>query len=132
MRIGQIAKETGVSRDTIRLYEKMGLLKNVSRPNEYNNYKEYGEGCVDRVKLILLMKGLGFTLNECGEVLEMLDAGTLDADSQKDLVRKKLEAIDRKITELTRARKTLSEVLGQACPQEKAEKARSQGIESKK
>jgi DNA-binding transcriptional MerR regulator len=65
MKIGEIAAKTGVSRDTVRLYEKLGLLGEVSRPYEHNNYKEYGVENVYRIGMIKEMQRIGLKLKEC-------------------------------------------------------------------
>jgi len=70
MKIGEIAAKTGVSRDTIRLYDKLGLLGNVSRPFEFNNYKVYGDENIYRVKMVKEMQKIGLTLKECKGIIE--------------------------------------------------------------
>lgn len=68
MRIGEISNRSGVSRDTIRYYEKLGLLTIESRDRE-NNYKHYGRQAVDRLTQIQRLKDVGFTLNEIRQLL---------------------------------------------------------------
>ena len=63
MKIGELAAKTGLTRDTIRFYEQRGLLVDISRPYEYNNYKDYGEANVYRLQMIQEGKQFGFTLN---------------------------------------------------------------------
>lgn len=115
MRIGKLAEKAGVSRDTIRLYERMGLIKKVTRPYEYNNYKEYDEENVERIKLILVMKQFGMTLRECGEVLDNIESDKFDMDYQSAFVTQKLKEIDEKIKELKSLKKILKKYVDVYC-----------------
>ncbi|WP_196888930.1 MerR family transcriptional regulator [Aureivirga sp. CE67] len=99
MKVGELAKKTGVTRDTIRLYEKMGLVKNVSQPYEYNNYKEYGDENVERVKLVLKMKKHGLKLQECKEIIDNIESNE-DPDFHHKFLKQKIEELDQKIKEL--------------------------------
>lgn len=117
MKIGQLATQTGVSRDTIRLYEQMGLLKNITRPYEYNNYKEYGDSNLERIQFILMMKKLGLTLKECKMVIEVIESGEFDQSFQNNFVKEKMKVIDEKIKELTTIRNLFAEHLNKACSQ---------------
>lgn len=111
MRIGEISNETGVSRDTVRLYERMGLLEKVTRPHEWNNYKEYDQENVKRIKLILSLKSFGFTLKECKEVLSLMDGDTIDEEIRAKLIYGKIDEIERKIEELSSTKQLLLLVL---------------------
>ncbi len=113
MRIGQIAIKTGVSRDTVRLYERMGLLQKVTRPNQWNNYKDYDAENVQRINLIKSLKTFGFKLKECGEVLSLMEGETIDEAIRKKLITNKIDEIEKKITELNATRKLLLEILNQ-------------------
>lgn len=64
MLIGELSKRTGFSHDTIRFYEKKGLIDVNKRERRDNNYKEYSEAVYMRLMLIKTVKALGFTLNE--------------------------------------------------------------------
>ena len=115
MRIGLIAEKTGVSRDTIRLYENMGLLTGITRPHKYNNYKEYAEENIERIQLIIMMKNLGLRLKECKQVLLAMENEEFNLDFQKEFLQNKMEEIDRKVKDLLQLRKTLSVFLEQSC-----------------
>lgn len=104
MKIGPLARATGVSRDTVRLYERMGLLTDVTRPHVQNNYKEYGEDNVERIRMIQHMKRLGLTLRECGAAFEALEGEDFDG-YQAAFIEQKVAEIDRKIEELLEARR---------------------------
>lgn len=115
MRIGELAKQTGVSRDTIRLYERMGLVKGVTRPHEFNNYKEYADENVERIRLILLMKKFGMTLKECANILTKIEENSFDLEYQKAFVAQKIKEIEDKIEELTSLKEILSGYLDAYC-----------------
>ena len=115
MKIGELAAETGVSRDTIRFYEKQGLLSEISRPYESNTYKDYGAENVKRIELILAMKKFGFTLVECGEVIDALTTGVFSLEKQKDLIAEKITKIDDQIAELSKLKNILQETIQTGC-----------------
>jgi DNA-binding transcriptional MerR regulator len=118
MKIGLIAEKTGVSRDTIRLYEKMGLLTGVTRPHKYNNYKEYAESNVDRVKMIITLKRLGLSLKECKKVFDaIIDKGYND-EFKKTFLACKLKEIDSKIDELKQLKNILKQYMNSGCDNE--------------
>ena len=97
MKIGEIAKKTGVSRDTVRLYEKLGLLSNVTRPYEYNNYKDYGEENVFRINMIKEMQKIGLKLRECKDVIEALVNDKMDIDKRKEFIKSKIKQVQQVI-----------------------------------
>ncbi len=116
MKIGQIADKSGLSRDTIRLYEQMGLLIGITRPNEYNNYKDYPASNLQRLEMIKAMKKFGFTLKEISEALCALATGEgLKEEFRVNFLGNKIKALDEKIAELQKLRDELSLFLNQEC-----------------
>lgn len=115
MKIGNLSKLAGVSRDTVRLYEKLGLLKEISRPYEFNNYKDYGEENVDRIRMVNKFQGIGMTLRECKEIIDSIDKGEFDEKSGQKLLQSRIQQINSRISELENTRKVLMGKLGQ-CP----------------
>lgn len=69
MLIGELSKRTGFSHDTIRFYEKKGLIKVDRKSRRENNYKEYPEVVYEQLVLIKTVKDLGFTLNEVDDFI---------------------------------------------------------------
>src|SRR5262245_52439963 len=69
MLIGELSKRTGFSHDTIRFYEKKGLIGVSKKERRGNNYKEYPESVYEKLVLIKTVKELGFTLNEIDEFI---------------------------------------------------------------
>lgn len=110
MLIGELSKKSGVSRDTIRYYEKMGLLKPVA--TRANNYKEYPDNAADILKLVKVGKNLGFKLTETIEFLSFWEKNeTEDNERLTEMVRNKIAEIDRKIEELAAFKKNLQAAL---------------------
>jgi DNA-binding transcriptional MerR regulator len=104
MLIGELSKRSGLTRDTIRFYEKHGLIAVGRKERRYNNYKEYSEETFRRLMSIKLIKSLGFTLNEVSEVLDMMDAKAASCDNMIDKFADKVERINDRIEELINMR----------------------------
>jgi DNA-binding transcriptional MerR regulator len=100
MLIGELSKRTGLSRDTIRFYEKQGLIKVGRRERRINNYKEYSDTVLKRLLLINKIKSYGFTLNESAEIISLLEANLGTCDQISKAADKKILVIDKKIEEL--------------------------------
>lgn len=100
MRIGEIVNKTSLSKDTIRFYEKKGLIKVGRTDSEWNNYKNYNEETLTKLLLIKKVKGFGFTLNEIAEILEMFDKNIATCEIMAIKVKEKLNRIDEKIKDL--------------------------------
>ena len=114
MLIGQLAKQTELSRDTIRFYEKMQLIQSITRNN---GYKDYPEQTLQQLHLIRTAKNLGFSLNEIKQILALTTQGEIPAIQVQDIFQDKLNMIDEKIAQLHRMRSMLSGLVqGEACP----------------
>lgn len=111
--IGQIAKKSGISVETIRYYEKEGLLEKPQRKE--SGYRQYNGDAINRLFFIQQAKELGFSLKEIGELLSIKsDANTLCSDV-KHLAEGKLSDIQSKIKMLRRMEKSLKKLVD-ACP----------------
>lgn len=115
MRIGQISLKTGVSRDTVRLYEKLGLLTNVSRPYEYNNYKDYGEENVYRIGMIKEMQRIGLKLRECKGIIDALVNDEMNLNDRKKFIHSKIKQTNEQIKSLQQIKRFLQEHLDNDC-----------------
>lgn len=111
--IGQLASAAGVGIDTVRYYERSGLLKPASR--SASGYRKYGEGELDRLNFIRRAQHLGFSLNEIGELLAISSRGDIAGMYQAAKLR--LDDIDKRIAELHRVREALSALMSE-CPRE--------------
>lgn len=100
MLIGELSKRSGLTKDTIRFYEKQGLIPHARKLRPFNNYKEYTEETLNRLLTIKKVKSFGFTLNESAELLDMVELNTATCDKVADKVADKVELIEQKIKEL--------------------------------
>lgn len=110
-----MASKAEVTRDTIRLYETRGMLVGISRPNEYNNYKDYPEENLQRLEMIKNMKKFGFSLNEIKEAIDAFFTAKEPSDFHSEFLTKKINALDEKINELVTVRDQLKEFLSRGC-----------------
>ena len=102
--IGGLAKAAGVGVETVRYYQRRGLLPEPARPQ--GEIRRYGEADVKRLKFIRSAQAAGFTLSEIGELIA-LDASD-DRPRARQLAQARVAAIDDKIAELRDARNALS------------------------
>ena len=109
--IGKLAKASGVRIDTVRFYERKGLISRGAK--KLTHFKEYRDEDAKRFRFIKRAQDLGFTLAEIRDLLElrMNSRATCAQVNAKTL--EKLQEIDRKIDDLKRIRKTLSRALTQ-------------------
>lgn len=114
MLIGELAKQTDLSRDTIRIYEKMQLIHSITRNN---GYKDYPEQTLQQVQLIRTAKNLGFSLHEIKQILAMTAQQEIPADQVHTIFQEKLDVIDEKIAQLNQIKLMLSRFTqGEPCP----------------
>lgn len=114
MLIGELSVKIGLSRDTIRFYEKQGLIKVGRKQRRDNNYKEYDEQLLERLNMIKRIKNFGFTLNETAELLALVDVNGATCDEVSHRVDEKVVIIENKINDLMNLRKQLTDSV-QAC-----------------
>lgn len=101
MLIGQLSKRSGFSRDTIRYYEKIGLIVLPKQPRRNsNNYKDYPEEVLLVLKTIRKYKELGFTLEEIRELLVLQSINVLDITKLIQIVERKITGMDAAIEKL--------------------------------
>ena len=110
--IGKLAQAVGVSTDTIRFYERCGLILSPARTAA--NYRLYREKDIQRLKFIKRAKALGFTLNEIKELLSLHHDPQATKEEVKLLTEEKIEDIKNRIADFQRILVTL-EQLAAAC-----------------
>lgn len=122
MLVGEICSKTGLSRDTVRFYEKKGLIDVGRVERRDNGYKEYSEDILQRLNSIKLMKGFGFTLNEISDLLDLMDVNEATCDNVANLAQGKIALLDQKIQELKQIQailqKGLNKCQGEPCDPE--------------
>jgi DNA-binding transcriptional MerR regulator len=109
--IGALAKRAGVRIDTVRYYERSGLLAPKARLA--SGYRRYGEFELSRLRFIRRAQALGFTLEEVRELLTL--SKRRDVSRVKRAAQEKLAAVERKIAALERVRDGLVSLVA-ACP----------------
>jgi len=110
MKIGELSKQTGVSIDTIRYYERRGLMPEAARTA--SGYRQYGAEDAARLRFIVQSKELGFTLEETSQLL------TLRADhgccaEVRSVAETKAAEIEERIDKLSRMRRILLDLSDQ-------------------
>ena len=118
MRIGELCAKTGLSKETVRYYERQGLLENIPQPNRSNNYKVYSAVDLQRLNMIKHAKMLGFTLAEISEVLAVWVDDKFTAEQKQASLRHKLQQLEEKEAALIELRARLKNALnkiGQPC-----------------
>lgn len=108
--IGKAAKRAGLSVDTLRYYEREGLLPKPRRTA--SRYRLYDEAAIARLRFINRAKSLGFTLAEIGELLLLNDGGG-NRRSVRAIAERRVAEVTRKIDELGRIRATLQHLVGE-------------------
>lgn len=108
MKIGELAQAGGVGVETVRYYQRRGLLDQPARPGgggSAGGVRRYGEADVHRLRFIRAAQAAGFTLEQVGELLA-LDAGD-DHARARGLALERIAALDARIAELQTARDAL-------------------------
>lgn len=108
MRIGELAKKTGVSVQTLRYYERRGLLRKPKR--RPSGYRDYPVDAVDHLKFIKGAQEMGFSLNEVDRLLSLREARSGDCTAIRNLVRTKLDELSHEVHRL----KLMQDSLGAA------------------
>ena len=111
MLIGELSKRTGFSHDTIRFYEKKGLIDVNKKERRDNNYKEYPERVYERLMLIKTVKALGFTLNEIDEFIEAWREESASCSNLTTHLTDKIKRVDQQLKLLQEIRVKLTSSL---------------------
>jgi MerR family transcriptional regulator, copper efflux regulator len=109
LRSGALAKSAGVSPDTIRHYERIGVLQRAARTD--SGYRVYPASALERVLVVQRALRIGFTLAELAEVLKARDAGGAPCRRVYQLAQDKLKDIEADIEALKRTKRYVKKVL---------------------
>lgn len=108
MNIGDVAKASGVPPKTIRYYEGIGLIRPL---RSLNGYRTFRESDLHKLAFLGRARALGFSIADCRNLMALYeDAGRTSAEV-KEIAREHLAEIDRKITDLSEMRNTLSDLI---------------------
>lgn len=113
MKIGELAKRAEVAIDTVRYYERQGLLPAPQR--QASGYRRYEDGDVARLRFVRRAKALGFTLVEIRDLLALSGRREDDMGGLKAAAAEKLADVEAKLTELKRIRDGLNTLVA-SCP----------------
>jgi DNA-binding transcriptional MerR regulator len=109
MRSGELARECGVSTDTLRHYERIGVLAKPRRTRA--GYRQYPPEAVKRVRLVRRALEIGFTLDELARILHVRDSGGAPCREVRALAETKLDQVSQRIADLCDLRDHMRRVL---------------------
>ena len=109
MRPSELARLTHVSTDTLRVYERRGVLPVAHRSG--NGYREYPQEAVARVRVVRRALAIGFTLHELRQVFTVRDRGGVPCHEVRAMAERKATELDTRIEELVDARQRLGRVI---------------------
>jgi MerR family transcriptional regulator, copper efflux regulator len=109
MTIGRLARRTGVSVDTLRFYERKGLI--VQPRRMLSGYRNYSDEVIERLRFVKDAKGLGFSLREIRELLLLGVKSTRECGPVTPKAEAKLSQMTQEIVRLQRLRRTLRKVI---------------------
>ncbi|MEA3252929.1 MAG: helix-turn-helix domain-containing protein [Pseudomonadota bacterium] len=116
LRRGELAKRTGCNIETIRYYERIGLLPDP--PRSANGFRSYEERHLTRLTFIRRARELGFTLEEVKDLLRLVDGGHYTCAQVQELALRHADEIQRKINDLHRMQGALKEMAAQCSGKE--------------
>ena len=92
MRIGELSDRSGLSRDTIRFYERNGLLSSAPGESKTNNYKDYPEDTLFKLAFFSKARDAGMSIADLRDIVDAID-GSCDPDLGKRVVAGKIEEL---------------------------------------
>ena len=107
--IGQLAESSGVGIETLRFYEREGLIEPPARTR--SGYRNYDPSAVTRLNFIRRAQALGFSLKEIRELINLHYRPDTDCSDIKDVAEAKLDAVQQKIADLEQMRDTLKNLI---------------------
>jgi DNA-binding transcriptional MerR regulator len=111
MLIGELVERSGLTKDTIRFYEKKGLINLDRKSRRENNYKEYPEQVFEKLMLIRKLKDMGFTLNEIDTFLELWREEDASCQNLKYTLESKVTLVIEQIQKLAELKSRLTQSL---------------------
>jgi DNA-binding transcriptional MerR regulator len=109
LRSGELARQAGVSTDTLRHYERMGILARPRRSD--GNYRMYPPDSVTRVRLVRQALAIGFSLPELQKILKVRDQGGAPCKQVRAIAEEKLARVERELADLAALREQLRTLL---------------------
>ncbi|MFI5780846.1 MerR family DNA-binding protein [Nocardia sp. NPDC051570] len=109
MRTGELAARAGVNAQTLRYYERRGLL--ARPPRSRSGYRSYPDEAVTTVRFVKRAQDLGFSLDEIEDLLHLADGGPEDCDAVRTLARDRVTQLAARIADLQRMQQSLTELI---------------------
>lgn len=110
MKIGELSRATGTNIETIRYYERIGLLPAPARTD--TNYRSYGDAHCARLRFVRHSRELGFTIEEIRSLLDLSDHPERDCTDADRIASAHLEQVEAKIAQLSALRDELTRIVG--------------------
>jgi len=108
-RIGQVAAQAGISRDTLRHYERIGVLPKAARTA--GGYRQYSASTVQRIRFVRNALRFGFSLKQIGEFLHARESGRAPCQEVREAAALMASEMDRQIDEMVAARAAIRDML---------------------
>jgi DNA-binding transcriptional MerR regulator len=102
LRVGELAAAAGIAPDTVRYYERAGLLP--APPRTASGYRTYDEDALDRLRFIQGAQRLGLRLRDIADLLDVRDTGICPCEPAGDLLRRRLAELDAEMARLAALR----------------------------
>lgn len=109
--IGALARKTGVNIETIRYYERIGIL--AAPPRTGGGHRMYDDDQFKRLSFVRRTRHLGFSLDEIRTLLSLIDSQSYSCEDVRDITRRHLDAIRQRIKDLRRMEHVLDEIAAQ-------------------
>ena len=109
MKTGEVAEAAGVNIQTLRYYERRGLL--AEPPRRESGYRMYGPDAVRLVRFVKRAQELGFSLDDVESLLQLAEGGPESCDSARQMAMQKMDELDERIRNLRAMRRALSELV---------------------
>ncbi len=111
LKIGEVARRTGIGVETLRFYERSGLLSQPARTE--GGYRLYDAEALDTLEFIKRAQTLGFTLEEIKRIIAESRSGQSPCDEVREIVRQRLAELDERLEQMQRYREALAHTLNQ-------------------
>ena len=98
MKIAEVSKQYGLSADTLRYYERIGLLPSVTR--NASGVRDYGEQDCARVQFVKCMRGAGVSIEALIEYMQLFEQGEHTAAARKTLLEEQRELVEKRIADM--------------------------------
>lgn len=101
MRIGELAERSGVSRDTVRFYERNRLISSAAGQSETNNYRDYPEENLVRLNFFIKARDAGMSIADMRDIMEAMD-GHCDAALARKVIASKINELQERAEQIQR------------------------------